>query len=69
MPFDPKTPIGLLFTLYGVLLSARGMLSGPSSAARELGLNVNLIWGGVLLVFGITLLLSALFFRKGPESR
>jgi len=58
LPFDPKTPIGLLFTLYGVLLSA-----------RELGLNVNLIWGGVLLVFGITLLLSALFFRKGPESR
>ena len=68
MPFRLTTPIGLLFTVYGVLLSVRGMLPSASSGARDLGLNVNLIWGSVLLLFGLAVLISALF-QGGRRSR
>ncbi len=53
MGLDIRTPIGLMFGLFGLLLTGYGLLTNGSDIyQRSLGLNVNLEWGVVLLVFG-----------------
>lgn len=56
MGLDIRLPIGLLFTIIGVLLAGYGLLSDASIYARSLGFNINLAWGIVLLVFGAAML-------------
>jgi hypothetical protein len=56
MQFELRIPVGILFSLYGVLLTLYGMFSDPTLYTRSLGLNVNLGWGLILLVFGASLL-------------
>jgi hypothetical protein len=58
MNFDLRLPIGALFTVYGVLLAVYGVFSDKAQYARSLGLNVNLIWGLVLLAFGLSMLIA-----------
>jgi hypothetical protein len=58
MFYDVRIPIGMLFTLIGTILTAFG-LSTRSNAdmyAKSMGINANLWWGLVLLVFGIVTL-------------
>jgi len=57
MQFDLRIPLGALFTIYGALLALHGLFSDPAQYTRALGLNVNLAWGTVLLMFGLALLL------------
>jgi hypothetical protein len=57
MQFQLRIPLGILFALYGAMLMLYGFFSDPAVYARSLGLNVNLGWGSVLLVFGLVLLL------------
>jgi hypothetical protein len=57
MGLDIRTPIGLMFSVFGVILTIYGLLSNPAIYGRSLGINVNLVWGLALLVFGITTLL------------
>jgi hypothetical protein len=57
MGLDIRLPIGLLFTVLGILLLGYGALSDPAIYQRSLGINVNLGWGGVLAAFGITMFL------------
>jgi hypothetical protein len=52
MGLDIRLPIGLLFSLVGLLLVGFGAFSDRAIYQRSLGLNVNLAWGAVLLVFG-----------------
>ena len=66
MGLDIRTPIGLMFTIVGALLLAYGLASDPALYARSLGLNVNAIWGGVLLVFGGIMLALG---RRGTAAR
>ena len=56
MDLDIRMPIGALFSIFGVILAAYGFLSDPAIYQRSLGLNVNLIWGSVMLVTGAILL-------------
>lgn len=57
MDFDIRLPIGLLFTLLGLILSLYGVLSDPAIyRVRSLGVNVNLGWGVVMLAFGLVML-------------
>jgi hypothetical protein len=51
---DIRTPIGLLFLVLGAILAAYGAVSDPAAYARA-GVNINLWWGLVLLVFGGTM--------------
>jgi hypothetical protein len=51
---DIRTPIGLMFLVLGAILMAYGAVSDPSAWART-GLNINLWWGLVLLIFGGTM--------------
>ena len=52
---DIRLPIGILFTLFGLLLVAYGLLSDPGIYQRSLGINVNLWWGLALLAFGLVM--------------
>jgi hypothetical protein len=52
-------PIGLMFTLIGTLLTLFGAFGSRAIYQRSLGVNVNLLWGVVLLVAGIVLLVAA----------
>jgi len=54
---DLRWPIGLMFTLIGVLLTGYGAVN--SAGSQSLGMNINLIWGIVLLIFGVLMLLGA----------
>lgn len=45
-----------MFTILGVLLVGYGLLSSPEIYERSFDINVNLIWGSVMLVFGGTML-------------
>jgi len=63
MGIDIRLPIGLMFTIIGLLLAGYGLLGDASIYQRSLGINVNLIWGALLTVFGIIMLLMG---RKRP---
>ena len=70
MGLDIRLPIGLMFSLVGVLLAGYGLLSGGSEIYKHsLGININLIWGVVLIVFGAFMLISALRGRKGDDQQ
>jgi multisubunit Na+/H+ antiporter MnhG subunit len=53
MGLDIRLPIGLLFSVLGLLLAGFGVFSDKGIYQRSLGLNVNLAWGIVLLIFGL----------------
>jgi hypothetical protein len=54
MGLDIRWPIGLMFTLIGVLLTGYGVLRRSDSLSLDI--NINLVWGLVLLVFGALML-------------
>ena len=62
MGLDIRWPIGLMFTLIGVLLTAFGLVKKAESVSLDI--NINLIWGIVLLVFGVFMLLGAISGKK-----
>lgn len=64
MHLDIRLPIGILFTLVGLLMAGYGVLSDPAIYQRSLGYNVNLVWGLVLLAFGAVMLVLA---RRTPR--
>jgi len=66
MGLDIRWPIGLMFTLIGVLLTGYGVFKAADSVS--LGININLIWGIVLLGFGALMLLGAIYGGKTPPS-
>ena len=67
MSFDIRIPIGSMFGILGALLFVYGLISGPEIYARSLGLNVNVLWGAVLLAFAATML--ALSWRRARRER
>jgi uncharacterized membrane protein YidH (DUF202 family) len=70
MGLDIRWPIGLMFSLIGVLLTGYGAVNRAGSITRIDGqeININLIWGVVLLVFGALMLLGARRGDKTPPS-
>ena len=56
MGFDIRLPIGLMFAIFGLLLAGFGLFSDKSIYERSLGININLIWGTILIVFSLILL-------------
>ncbi len=61
MGLDIRWPIGLMFSLIGIILVVFGLFTGSNTEIyqRSLGMNVNLYWGLLLLVFGGTMLVLA----------
>ena len=67
MGLDIRWPIGFMFTLIGVLLVGYGALN--SSSSLSLGININLIWGIVLIIFGVLMLFGAMRGKKNPPTK
>jgi hypothetical protein len=66
MKLDLRLPIGLMFTVFGVMLAVYGLVADRAIYDRSLGINVNLWWGLVLLGFGLVMLALAIgAVRKG----
>ena len=55
---DIRIPIGLMFSVLGVLITVFGLVTKSDSSMyqRSLGINVNLVMGVVMLVFGLVML-------------
>jgi len=71
MGLDIRWPIGIMFSLVGLLLVVYGAATNSDTAMysqTSLGININLIWGFVLLVFGVLMLVGAAMGRKKPPT-
>jgi hypothetical protein len=69
MNLDLRIPMGLMFTLTGVILTVFGLKTNGDAAlyAKSLGINANLWWGLVLLAFGLTMFLLGRRSQKRME--
>ena len=58
---DIRIPIGLMFTILGIIISVFGFvtMSDVELYHRSLGINVNIIMGLLILVFGLLMLYLA----------
>lgn len=65
MGLDIRLPIGLMFTIFGLLLLALGLLGDRAIYQHSLGININLWWGLVMLAFGLIMLLLG---RRGTSA-
>lgn len=61
---DLKLPIGWLLGAYGALLLVYGLVTDKGMYAVSLGVNINLIWGGLMLAVGGGFLLAACLKRR-----
>ena len=66
MGLDIKIPIGLMFSLLGLILTILGLVTRGDTAMYEqaLGYNINLFSGIIMLVFGGFMLLTSKLFKK-----
>ena len=62
---DLRRPLGLLFSVLGVILLLYSAIKPESRAALDPGVNVNLWVGLALLVFGLCML--GLSFRRAKS--
>ena len=67
MGLDIKIPIGLLFTIIGLLMLIFGIFTYGDTALYEKSLNINInLWSGsLMLVFGVLMLVFSKW--KKPE--
>ena len=54
MGLDIRIPLGLIFLSIGGIMTLFGIFSFGDAALyqKSLGMNLNLLWGGAMLVFG-----------------
>jgi hypothetical protein len=70
MNLDLRIPMGLLFTIVGVIMSLYGFFTrGSVIYERSAGMDINLIWGTVMLIFGATMFLLGRRADKRPRSQ
>jgi hypothetical protein len=70
MGLDIRWPIGLMFSLVGLLMTIFGFATKGDAEMyhRSLDININLIWGLILLLFGGFMLAMAML-NKGDASK
>jgi uncharacterized membrane protein HdeD (DUF308 family) len=67
MGLDIRWPIGIIFSVYGVVLLLYGAIAEASIfQEKSLGVNIDLWWGMAMLVFGV--FMGALAFRASRRS-
>jgi hypothetical protein len=65
MQADIRLPIGLLFTIVGVLIGIFGFATnGAEMYKHSLGININIYSGICLTIFGVIMLVMALGAQK-----
>jgi len=65
MGLDIRFPIGIIFTVYGAILIVYGLVVDPAIFVNSVGVNIDVWWGGAMLVFG--LVMGFLAFRGSPR--
>jgi multisubunit Na+/H+ antiporter MnhG subunit len=69
MNLDLRIPMGLLFTIVGGIMTIFGLFTrGSEIYQRSAGMNINLIWGVVMLVFGVTMFTLGRRADKRPRA-
>jgi hypothetical protein len=55
---DIRIPIGLMFSILGIMITGYGLFTGSDKEmySVSLGINVNVIMGLIMLVFGLVML-------------
>ena len=63
---DIRIPIGMMFSILGILITVFGIItvSNTEMYQKSLGINVNIIMGILMLVFGLFMLLLAIRKKK-----
>jgi sulfite exporter TauE/SafE len=58
---DIRIPIGLMFSILGIIISILGFVTMSDTAMyqKSLGINVNIIMGLLMLAFGLVMLFFA----------
>lgn len=70
MTTDIRFPIGLLFSILGVVITAFGFFTRGSEIYRHsLNININLYTGACLIVFGVFMLAMALRGQKKDKAK
>ena len=65
MGLDIRFPIGMMFTLIGLLLFGTGLFTDANTALRITpAININLIWGACLFLFGAVMWGSAILGKN-----
>jgi len=60
MGLDIRIPLGLVFVILGVIMGGYGVFTWDNAMYAYLsGLNINFIWGLVMLGFGVLMLALA----------
>ena len=68
MGLDIRLPIGLFFSVIGLLLAGYGAFGNKGIYQRSLGFNVNLGWGVVMLLFGAIMVILGKR-RSAPQAQ
>ncbi len=69
MGLDIRIPIGLMFSIFGVMITIFGLFTNSSidMYKKSLGLNMNLWMGIGMLVFGLFMLLLVKLAKKDAK--
>jgi len=68
MRLDLRIPMGLMFTIVGAILTIFGLVThGSAIYARSADMDINLVWGCVMLVFGVTMFLMGRRADQHPK--
>jgi hypothetical protein len=69
MSLDLRIPLGLMFLIVGAMLTIYGSIThGSAIYARSAGMDINLVWGIVMFVFGLAMFLLGRYSDKHPKA-
>lgn len=70
MSLDLRIPMGLMFLIVGAMLAVYGLFTrGSAIYDRSAGMDINLIWGIVMFVFGVMMFLLGRRADKHPPAQ
>jgi hypothetical protein len=70
MGLDIRIPLGLMFLVTGGLMTLYGLFTrGSAIYEKSLDMNINLIWGGLMFVFGLVMYIMGRRPRRLVVSR
>jgi uncharacterized membrane protein len=70
MGLDIRIPLGLMFLVTGGLMAVYGLFTrGSAIYDKSLDMNINLIWGGLMFVFGLVMYIMGRRPRRLAASR
>jgi hypothetical protein len=70
MGLDIRIPLGLMFLVTGGLMAVYGLFTrGSAIYEKSLGMNINLLWGCLMLAFGLMMYMLGRRPRRLAASR